>query len=580
VKTDMKPRRGLTLALALMGLGAAEAQELGVGLPLHHTAYYGSNISGAEFGDLAGPYGNQYIYPGAETMDPLVAKGFKYVRLPFRWERIQKSLNGPLDSAELDRLKATVALAHSKGLGVLVDMHNFGGYWGKQIGSAEVTPAHFADVWSRLALALRDQPGVVGYDLMNEPQGMPAADAWFRGAQAAINAIRQVDTVTPIYIEGDCWASAANWVSCSDNLKDLVDPSNQLVYQAHQYVDRDASGRYVGSYDAEGAHPDIGVDRIRPFVQWLKTYNKIGMLGEYGVPDDDARWLVVLDRMLAYASANCVSGTYWSAGPWWGDYRLAIQPRNGQPRPQMAVLEKYTVVECGTPPPPVEGYMKQAASASPSTVTRGKSGQSVRLSVSLQAAAAASGRNVKLEVRNASRQTLAGLPFTHQSFAQGEVKTYELLYAVPTTLPNGTYCLTAGVADSTWTTWKYWADCVTSFTVADPVVGFTLTSATASPTAVDRGTTVRLSAAFQAGAAASGMNVKLEVRDSAGVSKVGERATTNQSFALFETKTYLFDYAVPSSLAPGTYCLAAGVANSAWNHWYVWNGCATRFTVR
>ncbi|MFP2908295.1 cellulase family glycosylhydrolase [Pyxidicoccus sp. 3LFB2] len=581
----MKSPRWSAPALALLGfaglVGTAAAQDtLSAGLPLHQTAYYGSNISGAEFGDVSGPYGNQYIYPGAETMDPLVAKGFKYVRLPFKWERIQRALNSPLDSDEVARLKGTVALAHSKGLSVLVDMHNFGGYRGNQIGSAAVTPAHFADVWSRIALALRDQPGVVGYDIMNEPHDMPAADAWFRGAQAAINAIRQVDTVTPIYINGDCWASAANWVTCSDNLKNLVDPSNKLVYQAHQYFDRDASGRYVGSYDAEGAHPDIGVNRIRPYVQWLRNNNKIGMLGEYGVPDDDPRWLVALDRMLAFASANCVSGTYWSAGPWWGDYKLAIQPRNGQDRPQMAVLANYTVEECGTPPPPTEAYTKHAASASPSTVVRGQEGQSVRLSVSIQAAGAASNRNVKLEVRNASRQTLAGVPFTHQGFAQGEVKTYELTYAVPTTLPNGTYCLTAGVADSTWTTWRYWDDCTTSFTVAEPVVAFTLASATASPTTVDRGSTVRLSAAFQAQAAASGMNVKLEVRDAAGVNKVGERASTNQAFGAAETKTWLFDYAVPSTLAPGTYCLAAGVANSAWNHWYVWNGCATRFTVR
>ena len=38
-------------------------------------------------------------------------------------------------------------------------------------------------------------------------------------------------------------------------------------------------------------------------------------------------------------------GTYWSAGPRWGDYKLAVQPSNNYTvdRPQMAVLEKYTV---------------------------------------------------------------------------------------------------------------------------------------------------------------------------------------------------------------------------------------------
>lgn len=38
-------------------------------------------------------------------------------------------------------------------------------------------------------------------------------------------------------------------------------------------------------------------------------------------------------------------GTYWSAGPRWGDYKLAVQPSNNYTvdRPQMSVLEKYTV---------------------------------------------------------------------------------------------------------------------------------------------------------------------------------------------------------------------------------------------
>ena len=75
------------------------------------------------------------------------------------------------------------------------------------------------------------------------------------------------------------------------------------------------------------------------------------------------------------------------------------------------------------------------------------------------------------------------------------------------------------------------------------------------------------------------MNVKLEVRDATGTSRVAERASANQAFTTAQTRTFPFDYAVPSTLAPGTYCLAAGVANSTWSQWYVWNSCAKRFTV-
>ena len=59
------------------------------------------------------------------------------------------------------------------------------------------------------------------------------------------------------------------------------------------------------------------------------------------MPDDDPRWLVTLDKALEYLSENGIGGTYWSAGSRWGDYSLAVQPVNGQDRPQMSVLEKY-----------------------------------------------------------------------------------------------------------------------------------------------------------------------------------------------------------------------------------------------
>jgi len=82
-------------------------------------------------------------------------------------------------------------------------------------------------------------------------------------------------------------------------------------------------------------------------VEWLRKYNKKGMVGEYGIPDDDPRWNTVLENMLIYLRDNGVPGTYWSAGPRWGGYRLAVQPSENytKDRPQMAVLEKYTVTD-------------------------------------------------------------------------------------------------------------------------------------------------------------------------------------------------------------------------------------------
>ena len=164
-------------------------------------------------------------------------------------------------------------------------------------------------------------------------------------AQVVIDAIREVDTETPIIVCGDSFSSARFWVEYSDNLRTLVDPSDNLIFQAHLYFDKDYSGQYLNSYDADGITANTGVERAKYFVEWLKRYNKRGLLGEYGVPDDDPRWLETLENLLIYLRDNGVPGTYWSAGPRWGDYKLAVQPSNNYTvdRPQMSVLEKYTV---------------------------------------------------------------------------------------------------------------------------------------------------------------------------------------------------------------------------------------------
>jgi hypothetical protein len=87
------------------------------------------------------------------------------------------------------------------------------------------------------------------------------------------------------------------------------------------------------------------VDRLQSFVTWLHTYNLRGMITEYGVPDDDPRWWTLLDNALAYLQQNSdviLGGNDWSAGPWWGVYRLSVEPTGTWPnvtdRPQMAVL--------------------------------------------------------------------------------------------------------------------------------------------------------------------------------------------------------------------------------------------------
>lgn len=315
-------------------------------MPVTPLGTVGVNLSGAEFGGSGMRYGYDYIYPSAADLSFYTDRSITLVRLPFKWERMQRELEGPLDAAELNRLKTFLTAAEEQGVQVILDLHNFGRYHGKPIGSEEVPIAAFADFWARLSAALEDHPATIAYDLMNEPHDMGDRSIWPAAAQAAVDAIRAVDMSRAIYVQGDGWSGAANWAKYNADLN-IVDPADNLYYEAHVYFDANNAGTYKGSYDAEHATPETGVKRLKPFLDWLAAHDAKGFIGEFSVPDNDPRWLTVLDEFLDAMVSAGLSGTYWGAGPWWGSYPMALRGPDGLENPQMDIVERYVAPSDG-----------------------------------------------------------------------------------------------------------------------------------------------------------------------------------------------------------------------------------------
>ncbi|KAB1066827.1 cellulase family glycosylhydrolase [Tamlana haliotis] len=316
---------------------------------------FGINLAGADFGsNMPGTFGVDYTYPTASELDYYKSKGLTLIRLPFKWERIQPTLNGSLNLNELQRIKTVLNSAENRDMKVILDLHNYCRYKlnGQEmiIGSSQLNITHIKDLWTKLAIEFKDYSNIWGYGIMNEPHDLLPNASWFDTAQDIINGIRTQDAQTSIIVAGDSWSSAERWLQYSDNLKNLNDTSNKLIFEAHVYFDNDASGKYDANYDAEGAYPNIGIDRVAPFVNWLQANNLNGFVGEYGVPADDNRWLTALDNFLDYLSQNCINGTYWAGGPWWGNYILSVEPDGSTDKPQMAILEKHlsTTSTCKT----------------------------------------------------------------------------------------------------------------------------------------------------------------------------------------------------------------------------------------
>ena len=330
---------GLITIIAIGGCGNNGSEE-------NNTAdLRGVNLAGAEFSEnkLPGTYGGDYIYPNSSELDYYKRKCIRLIRLPFRWERLQRSLYGPLDAGELSRLDGFIAAVRIRDMKVILDPHNYARYHGNLIGSSQVPLSAFTDFWERVASHYRIEESIYAYGLMNEPHNTNGR--WPEIAQAGIDGIRISDMNHLILVPGDGWSSASSWPINNADLV-VIDSANNFMYEAHVFFDWDGSGSYDLSYDDNGAYPKIGIDRVNIFIQWLADRGARGFIGEYGVPGTDVRWLTVLENFLAHLEANGVGGTYWAGGPWWGDYLLSVEPRNGKDRSQMALLTEYSGTLC------------------------------------------------------------------------------------------------------------------------------------------------------------------------------------------------------------------------------------------
>lgn len=301
-------------------------------------AEFGAGVWGD--GTFPGTYSTTYTYPSNAEVDYFVGKKMNTLRLPFRWERLQRTLGGAFDSAEQGYMDSFVSYATGKGAYVVLDPHNYARYNGNNVigaSGSSVTQAHFADFWSRLATRYKGNSKVI-FALMNEPHDM-STSLWVSNANAAIAAIRATGATNLILVPGNHWSGAHSWTT-TDNATEMLkitDSGNNYVFEVHQYLDGDSSGT-----SATCVSSTIGAERMAAFTAWLKANNKKGFLGELAGANN-ATCQAAITGQLQHLKDNAsvwVGWTWWAAGPWWNDYMFSLEP-NGADRPQMSWLTPF-----------------------------------------------------------------------------------------------------------------------------------------------------------------------------------------------------------------------------------------------
>jgi endoglucanase len=222
---------------------------------------------------------------------------------------------------------------------VILDPHNYARYNNQLIGSSGVPSSAFADFWSRLAQHYAANSRVI-FGLVNEPHDMPT-EQWRDAANAAIAAIRAAGAHNLILVPGNAYTGAWSWsmtfygTANAVAMLGITDPEDNYAFEVHQYLDSDYSGSHATCQSTT-----IGAESLANFTAWLRANGKRGMLGELGA-GANATCDAAIDATLDHIDANSdvyIGWTWWSAGPWWGNYFMTLEPQGSVDAPQLATL--------------------------------------------------------------------------------------------------------------------------------------------------------------------------------------------------------------------------------------------------
>ena len=280
------------------------------------------NLSGMEYnGGKAGGKANfDYAPPTDATFAAVKAQRFWGVRLPVSQETLQPdpalAAKGILAEPYASQVVDAAVRAQKSGLTMIVDLHNYGRYWGNPVHVTSTDPAKnirpmFVNVVAALAKRLQ-AAGVWGLSITNEPHDIAPADLQ-SVSQDAVNAIRAAGFKGYIFYGDAGWSTAYDGLQI--NVKDPLKGGVSCI-DVHTYGDGDNSGTYRQAFGKDGATATTIVDRLKPAVEQGKRENRCVFVGEIGGPVADPGRRDQVQRAAKYLAANGVDWAYWTAGEW------------------------------------------------------------------------------------------------------------------------------------------------------------------------------------------------------------------------------------------------------------------------
>jgi endoglycosylceramidase len=204
-----------------------------------YVTFHGVDYTGIEVYDL---FSDNPSYQTPKDYEIIASWGFNLVRLPIGWNHLEPQ-PGVYNASYLNLVKDIVKEANSLGIYVVLDMVGApawtGGWQPDSIWYNSTLIDNVASTWGYVASSFSNDPGVLGYDIYNEPLAPPPPNwseaqvysAIARLDNACVASIRKVDARHIIFYESGHSAASVHpnyWVEPND-------PSHQLVIEVHDY---------------------------------------------------------------------------------------------------------------------------------------------------------------------------------------------------------------------------------------------------------------------------------------------------------------------------------------------------------
>jgi len=244
----------------------------------------------------------------------LADTGVNYIRLPFNYRHFEDDLKpGHFKTDGFKYFDQAISACRKHGIYVLLDLHAAAGVQARDWNAESVygeaflwDHPHFrqrtADLWKHIARRYKEDPQVMGYEILNEPLS-PDLDSFHAFNMACIKAIREEDTRHIIVVESNEWGKKIATLRPEIYEDALVMPS--LHHYPRQFKPFDRITEYP--CDFEGRR----IDRTALFDTMKDAYDpsldRPFFCGEFNHGN-----LAVFDDLLSIFEEHRVHWTMWS----------------------------------------------------------------------------------------------------------------------------------------------------------------------------------------------------------------------------------------------------------------------------